>query len=99
MFKKFFLAALVFSVLSAPAYASYSNAGDAYATPTFMELSRTLLMMGGLDVSDPSVVDDYAAMVACGQYHDKYKNDFGWNNIRRTLVTRITNKEDYYRVL
>jgi hypothetical protein len=72
--------------------------GEAFAIPTFRELSQMLVMMGGLDIQNPKVADEYAKLMYCGLYYDKFKNDFEWNKIRQQIVNRVGSKKEYYRI-
>ena len=97
------LAAFVFAFacFSQPATAvtAYNaETGEAFAEPTFRDLSMMLLMLDGVDINQPKVADDYAKMNFCGLYKDKYKNDFEWNKVRQQIVNRVLSKKDYYRL-
>jgi hypothetical protein len=94
------LAAFVLSAASQQAYATTAvsgESGEAFASPTFRELSQMLVMMDGIDINDPAVADDYAKLLYCGLYKDKFKNDFEWNKVRQQLINRVVSKKDYYR--
>ncbi|TAL40318.1 MAG: DUF4852 domain-containing protein [Alphaproteobacteria bacterium] len=96
-----FLAALAFSTLNHQAMAASAynaETGEAFAEPTFRDLSMMLLMLDGIDVNNPKVADDYAKMNFCGIYKDKYRNDFEWNKVRQQITNRIASKKDYYRL-
>lgn len=71
--------------------------GEAYAVPTYKEISQTLLMLGGVDVNDPKVMEDYAKMVYCGLYKEKFKNDFEWNKVRGLIASRALEKKEMFR--
>lgn len=95
------LAALAFSGLNQQAFAvaAYNaETGEAFAEPTFRDLSMMLLMLDGVDINNPKVADDYAKMSFCGLYKEKYKNDFEWNKVRQQIVNRVLAKKDYYRL-
>lgn len=72
--------------------------GEAYAVPTFRELVQTTVMLGGYDIGDSKVTDEYAKIQYCNLYTDNYANDFQWNNIRRQIISRVQEKKEYYRV-
>lgn len=96
-----FLAALAFSTLNHQAMAATAynaETGEAFAEPTFRDLSMMLIMLDGVDINNPKVADDYAKMNFCGIYKEKYKNDFEWNKVRAQVVNRILSKKDYYRL-
>jgi hypothetical protein len=88
---------LGFAGLSAASAAN--DIGEGYAATNFKELSQTMLLMGGLDINIPQVVDEYARLTYCGLYQQTFKNDFEWNKIRSQIVTRVLDKKEYYRVL
>ncbi len=95
------LAALAFAGVNQPALATTAyngDSGEAFAEPTFRDLSMMLLMLDGVDINNPTVADDYAKMNFCSLYKDKYKNDFEWNKVRQQIITRIQSKKDYYRL-
>lgn len=73
--------------------------GEAYATPTSKDLLQTLIMMQGDGVTDPVKVDDYARLMYCKLYQEKFKNDFEWNTIRSQITDRIKMRKEYYRKL
>lgn len=73
--------------------------GEAFARPSQREFNQTLLMMGGLDVRDNAVADEYAKMNYNSLYRRKFKDDFEWNNIRQEIIKRIETKKEYFRVL
>src|SRR4051812_23800559 len=97
----FILAALTFAGLATPAQAitAYNGEnGEAFAEPTFRDLSMMLLMLDGVDINNPKVADDYAKMQFCGLYKDKFRNDFEWNKVRLQIINRVLSKKDYYRL-
>lgn len=96
------LAALALASLmnnQAQAVSAYNaEMGEAFAEPTFRDLSMMLVMMDGVNIADPKVADDYAKLNFCGLYKEKYKNDFEWNKVREQIVARVQSKKDYYRL-
>ena len=72
--------------------------GEAYAEPTYKELTQTLVMMDGIDITDPIVANDYAKLLFCDLYRTNSKNDFDWQKIRQQIVSRVTQHKDYYRI-
>ncbi len=54
-----------------------------YAEPTFMNLVRTMIRFGALDLSDENMVDDYVLITECPIYSEFFKNDFKWNQVRK----------------
>lgn len=100
--KKFIQAAVVITVASFAGFASADvgiDQGESYAEPTLRDLVQSSIMMDAYDLKKPAVIDDYAKLLYCDLYTAKYKNDFEWNNIRQDLITRISNKKEYYRIL
>jgi hypothetical protein len=96
-----FLAALAFSVVNHQAMAASAynaETGEAFAEPTFRDLTMMLIMLDGVDINNPRVADDYAKMNFCGIYKEKYRNDFEWNKVRQQITNRILSKKDYYRL-
>lgn len=95
------LAVLAFSGAAQLSFADTAvttESGEAYATPTFRELSQMLVMLDGVNINDPKVADDYAKLLYCGLYKEKYRDDFEWNKVRQQLVNRVISKKDYYRI-
>jgi hypothetical protein len=76
-----------------------TEAGEAYINPTFSELTQTTLLLGGMDVASPGVLDDYIQMMYCQVYKDNHLNDFAWHEIEKQILSRINNKKEYYRSL
>lgn len=83
---------------SSPASAAGGKIGEGYAPATFKELSQTLLMMGGLDIKDPKVVDEYAKLAYCTLYQKNFRDDFEWNKNRSAITARVLEKKEYYRI-
>lgn len=80
------------------ASAGDSEIGEAYALPTFKELTQTTILLGGLDINDPKIADEYAKLSYCDLYKNNYKNDFQWNNIKQQIVSRVLEKKEMYRL-
>ncbi len=72
--------------------------GESYADPTYKELIQTLVMMDGVDITDPLVANDYAKLMFCDLWKTNSKNDFDWQKIRQQIVSRVTQHKDYYRI-
>ncbi len=72
--------------------------GEAYALPVFRELAQTLILLGGLDVNDPKVIQEYAKLIYCEVYKEKFKSDFEWNNVKREITSRLLEKKEMYRL-
>lgn len=70
-----------------------------YAATTFRDLAQTAVGMGGLDISNPQVMDDYAELVLCDYYKKFYRNDFEWNKIRQTIQGIFMEQKGGFRTL
>lgn len=75
------------------------TSGEAYAAPTSKDLLQTLVMLKGEDFTDTVKVDDYARLMYCKLYKEKFSSDFEWNTIRAQIIDRIKLKKEYYRRL
>ena len=96
---KFYTVLLVLLVtLGSPMHAE-AKVGSGYAIPTFRELSQTILMLGGLDINDDKVAEEYIKIAYCQLYKDNYNNDFNWNKIKTDIISRVVDKKEYYRTL
>ncbi len=73
------------------------NRGEAFAAPTFRDMAIASVMLGAYDTNDNRVIDEYAKLMYCTLYREKFKSDFEWNNIRRELDNKIKSKREYYR--
>ncbi len=71
--------------------------GESYAVPSYEELAQTTLLLGGMDINENAVADEYARILYCKLYKENYRDDFSWNNVRRDLVTRILSKRETFR--
>ncbi len=72
--------------------------GESYAQPTMRDIIQTGVMLGGFDISDTRVSDEYAKLAYCPLYKENFSNDFQWQNIRRQIISRIQEKKEYFRV-
>jgi len=92
---------LLFAVLvTAPATAQddpKQGRGESFATPTFRELALTSLMLDAFDNSSNETVDEYARLMYCSLYREKFKSDFEWNSIRQELSRKLQGKREYFR--
>lgn len=75
-----------------------SDQGESYAHPTYRELTQTLMMLDGLDITNSIVANDYSMMFYCDLYKANARNDFDWQKIRTQIVQRVSAKKDYYRI-
>lgn len=71
--------------------------GEAFSPPTSRDLLQSYIMLDGVDIKDPKKVDDYARLMYCGLYEEKFASDFEWNTIRNQLIDRIKQKKEYFR--
>ena len=83
--------------ISAASYAA-KDMGEGYAAPTFEELSQTAVLMGGLDINDPKVADEYIRLLYCDLYQKNFKDDVAWNKVQSSTISRILEKKEYFRV-
>lgn len=98
-FSAFFAAVLLMAAFSiARAGVLGADTGESYADPIYKELSQTLVMMDGIDVSNPIVANEYAKMFYCDLYKQNSRNDFDWQKIRHQIMTRVLQKKEYYRI-
>jgi len=101
--KKFTIRMCALAVLAClscnTAMASKYGGGEAYSEPTFRELAQTMMFMDGFKTTEDVVVDEYAKLMYCGLYNEKFTNDFEWNKIRSMLLQKIQTRKDYFRVL
>jgi hypothetical protein len=92
---------LLFAVLlTAPATAQEDpkqGRGESFAAPTFRELALTSLMLDAFDNSSNHIVDEYAKLMYCPLYREKYKFDFEWNSVRQELARNLQSKREYFR--
>lgn len=95
--KRFFLLLMFLMPLSAARAAS--EVGESYAAPSFQELYRTMVMLGGVDITKPQVADEYAQLIDCERYQKTFSRDLEWNDVRQQIIARVQEKRDYFRVL
>jgi hypothetical protein len=102
MKNRLLLAALAFMItiaLASKPAGAFTEAGEAYVNPTFAELTQTTILLGGMDVNSPGVLDEYIKLMYCQLYKDNYSNDFAWHEIQKQILSRINSKKEYYRSL
>lgn len=71
--------------------------GESFATPTFRELALTSLMLESFDTSSNEIVDEYAKLMYCSLYREKFESDFQWNSVRQELGRNLQSKREYFR--
>lgn len=62
---------------------------ETYAKPTYENLLQSLIRMGALNITDDSVIDDYAAITECKLHASFFKDDFKWNRVRQAMRQSI----------
>ena len=98
-FQSFLAAVLLMAAFSfARAGSLGTDQGESYVQPTYREMTQTLMMLDGLDITNPIVANDYAQMFYCELFRSSSKNDFEWQKIRTQIVQRVSAKKDYYRI-
>ncbi len=78
---------------------AFTEAGEAYIYPTFSELTQTTLMLGGMDMTKPEILDEYIRMMYCDLYRENFTHDFAWHEIEKQILARVNSKTEYYRSL
>ena len=74
------------------------EAGEGYVQPTYPELVQTLLMMGGADITNTKVADEYGRLVYCELFRKSFSNDVVSEKHRTEIVNRALKKKEYFRV-
>ncbi len=90
-----FLAALA---VAQPARAAQQDVGEGYARPTFKEMIQTIVMLGGIDITDTKMADQYIRLVYCDAYKKNFKDDLAWDKLRKQVTARVQEKKEYYRL-
>lgn len=71
--------------------------GEAFATPNFREMALTSVMLDAFDNSKNETVDEYAKLMYCPLFQEKYHSDFEWNSIRQELSRKLKSRNEYFR--
>lgn len=71
---------------------------EGYARPDYRDMMQTIVVLGGFDITDPQVADEYARLLECDSYRKHYTDDFSWDAIRRQVTDRVREKKENYRV-
>jgi hypothetical protein len=71
--------------------------GESFAAPTFREMALTSLMLEAYDSSSNQTIDEYAKLMYCPLYQEKFKSDFEWNKVRQELGRKLQSKREYFR--
>lgn len=103
MFKRIFRIASIFIALTiaVPSFAQDITEIDiveGYAETTYRELYTTMVMMGGLDIEDDDVANEYGRMNYCHLHQKDFNNDFEWNKHREIIRRNVKNLIDPFRV-
>lgn len=93
------LAAFALTLLLLRPAAAFTEAGEAYIYPTFTELTQTTLLLGGMDVNEPGVLEQYIHLMYCDLYKQNRNDDFAWHGIQKQILARINAKKEYSRTL
>lgn len=56
-----------------------------YIKPTWGDLLRTMIRFNAIDLGDDNLLDGYAAVAECELYSFYYKDDFKWNQVRKSI--------------
>lgn len=98
-FAKLLCAAMLLAVPAGSANASKYGGGESYAEANFRDLSQTLVLMDGVSIEEPKVLEEYAKMNYCEIYKEKFQDDFEWSQFRKLVVQKVQSKKEYYRNL
>ncbi len=87
--------------IPAPDKSATTAAGDVvegYARPDYRDLIQTIVVLGGLDITNAKVANEYARLIECPSYRKYHADDFSWNAIRQQVVERVRGKKENYRI-
>ncbi len=98
-FAKLLCAAMLLGLPTGSALASKYGGGEAYAEANFRDLAQTLILMDGVSLEDPKIIDEYAKMNYCSLYKEKFHDDFEWSQFRKLLTQKVQSKKEYFRNL
>lgn len=98
-FAKLLCTAMLLAVPAGSANASKYGGGESYAEANFRDLSQTLVLMDGVSIEEPKVLEEYAKMNYCEIYKEKFQDDFEWSQFRKLVVQKVQSKKEYYRNL
>ena len=96
-FAKLLCAAMLLAVPAGSADASKYGGGESYTEANFRDLAQTLVLMDGVSVESPKVMEEYAQMNYCGIYKEKFQDDFEWSQFRKLVLQQVQSKKEYYR--
>ena len=98
-FAKLLCAAMLLAVPAGSADASKYGGGESYADANFRDLSQTLVLMDGISIETPKILEEYAKMNYCEIYKEKFQDDFEWSQFRKLVLQKVQSKKEYYRNL
>jgi len=78
--------------------ASPQEPSEGYAKPTYPELIQTMILMGGADINEQRIADEYGRLVYCDLYRKNFSNDVLWEKLRDEITARAVKKREYFRV-
>lgn len=64
---------------------NFPTLSNEYFSPTFENLSKTLIAMDYYDLMDDKILDEYAQVNYCELYQNYFDNDFEWQRIRDAI--------------
>lgn len=71
---------------------------EGYARPDYRDLIQTVVVLGGLDIENATVADEYARLIECAAYRKYHADDFSWNGVRQSVIERVRGKKENYRI-
>lgn len=71
---------------------------EGYAKPDYNELLQSAVVLGGYDIDNPRVAQEYAKQLYCPLYQKYYADDFSWSEEKKRIVARVKSKKEPYRV-
>lgn len=80
------------------AVSSSGEVVEGYARPDYRDLIQTIVVLGGLDINNAKVANEYARLIECQSYRKYHADDFSWNAIRQQVVERVRGKKENYRI-
>lgn len=71
---------------------------DDFIKPTWTDLLHTMVRFNAFDLNDDDLLDSYLAVTDCDLYQYYYKDDFKWNQIRKSARQSAEMNETKYPV-
>jgi hypothetical protein len=75
-------------VLALPLLVQSAHAEE-YVDPTWPNLVRTLVRYNAINLTDMTLLDEYAAITDCDLYKAFYHDDFKWHEVQQAMVKSI----------